>query len=98
MLFMDKEFQHIQYILDKILKTYHIEKEVKKEQLFGEWENIVGKNLADKCKPVKIEETILFLKAKNSVWRNELKLRQNDLLNLITKNIGNKVITRLRFL
>jgi predicted nucleic acid-binding Zn ribbon protein len=95
---MDKGFQNIQEILNKILKTYHIEKDIKKEQLFENWERIIGKNLADKCKPVKVEENILFLKVKNSVWRNELKLRQSDLLNLIQKNTGNKIITNLRFI
>ena len=79
-------------------QNYNIEKVVKKEQLFENWENIVGKDLSKKCRPLKTENNILFLKTKNSVWRNELKLRQKDLLKLIQKNIGNKIITHIRFL
>ena len=39
---------------------------------------------------------ILFLKVKNSVWRNELKLRQRDLLELIQNNTGHKIITHIK--
>jgi len=95
---MDKGFKDIQQVLNKLLKSYNIDKVVKKEQLFENWQNIIGKDLSEKCKPIKTENTILFLKAKNSVWRNELKLRQKDLLNLIQKNTGNKIITHIRFL
>jgi len=95
---MDKGFKDIQQVLNKLLKNYNIDKVVKKEQLFENWQNIIGKDLSEKCTPVKTENNILFLKAKNSVWRNELKLRQKDLLNLIQKNTGNKIITHIRFL
>ena len=95
---MAKGFQDIQQVLNKLLKNYNIEKVVKKEQLFENWETIIGKDLSDKCTPVKTEENILFLKAKNSIWRNELKLRQKDLLDIIQKKTGNKIITHIRFL
>jgi len=95
---MDKGFKDIQQVLNKLLKSYNIDKVVKKEQLFENWQNIIGKDLSEKCKPIKTENTILFLKAKNSVWRNELKLRQKDLLSLIQKKTGNKIITHIRFL
>lgn len=97
-LFMDKGFQDIRHVLNRILRNYNIEKEIKKEQLFENWSIILGKNLSDKCIPVKLEENILFLKAKNSVWRNELKLMQKELLNLIHEKTGNKSINNIRFL
>lgn len=95
---MDKGFQNIQQVLNKVLKDYSLEKDVKKEQLFENWEIIVGKNLSEKCSLIKMENNILFLKAKNSVWRNELKLREKDLLSLIHEKTGNKIIRKLRFL
>ncbi|MCK5032098.1 MAG: DUF721 domain-containing protein [Calditrichia bacterium] len=93
-----KGFQNIQKVLNKVLKNYSLENQVKKEQLFNNWDKIIGKELAEKCSPIKIENNILFLKAKNSVWRNELKLRQNDLLNIIHENTGNKLIMNIRFI
>jgi predicted nucleic acid-binding Zn ribbon protein len=95
---MGKGFQDIQKVLNKVLKNYNLEKDVKKEQIFENWEIIVGKNLSEKCTPIKQEENVLFLKAKNSVWSNELKLRQKDLLSLIHEKTGNKIIKKLRFL
>ncbi|MBT8386163.1 MAG: DUF721 domain-containing protein [Ignavibacteria bacterium] len=95
---MDKNFKDINQILNKVLVNYNLEGKVKKEQLFENWQNMLGKDLSDKCKPVKIEETILFLKAKNSAWRNELKLREKDLLNLVHKKIDKKIISKIRFI
>ena len=95
---VERKFKDIQVILDKLLRNYNLEIPVKRQILFDNWEKIVGKNLAEKCTPVKIENRILFLKAKTSVWRNELKLRQQDLLNIIYKNTGNKLIMEIKFL
>ena len=94
----NKDFQNIQQVLNKILKNYSLENQVKKNQLFSNWDKIVGKELAEKCIPIKMEYNILFLKAKNSVWRNELNLKQKDLLNIIYENTGNKLITKIKFL
>jgi predicted nucleic acid-binding Zn ribbon protein len=93
-----KGFQDIQQVLSKVLKNFSLENQVKKEQLFNNWNNIVGNELAEKCSPIKIENKTLFLKTKNSVWRNELKLRQNDLLKIIYEKTGNKLITNITFL
>lgn len=94
----NKGFQNIHHVLHKVLKKYSLENKVKKEQLFNNWDKIVGKELAEKCIPIKMENSILFLKAKNSVWRNELKLRQKDFLNIIYKNTGNKLVKNIKFL
>ena len=95
---MNRNFQDIHKILNNILENYNLEKGVKEEQIFNGWEKIVGKNLSDKCIPVKIEKNLLVLKAKNNIWRNELKLQQNDLLNLIYDKIGHRIINGLKFL
>ena len=97
-LHMHKKFKDISQVLNTVLANYNLETKVKKEQLFENWQNILGKDLADKCKPIKIEENILYLEAKNSVWRNELKLRERDLLNLVHKKIEKKIISKIRFL
>jgi predicted nucleic acid-binding Zn ribbon protein len=94
----NKNFQNIQLVLNKVLKNYGLENQVKNEQLINNWEKIVGKKLSEKCIPIKIENNILILKSKNSIWRNELKLRQKDLLNIIYESTGNKLITNIKFL
>lgn len=96
---MDKKgFKNIQQVLNTVLKNYSLENKVKKEQLFNNWNIIVGNELSEKCRPIKMENQTLFLKAKNSIWRNELKLRQKDLLNIIYEKTGNKLITNIIFL
>ena len=88
----NKNFQNIQQVLEKVLKNYGLENKVKNEQLINNWEKIVGKKLSEKCIPIKIENNTLILKSKNSIWRNELILRQKDLLNIIKLNNNDEVI------
>lgn len=91
-------FKDIQAILNKMLINYNLDGPVKRQILIDNWDTIAGKNLAEKCNPIKIENRVLFLKAKNSVWRNELKLRENDLLKIIHEKTGNKLIMNIKFL
>lgn len=95
---VEKGFKDIQVILDKLLTNYNLETPVKRQILFDNWVNIVGKNLAEKCSPINIENKTLFLKAKNSVWRNELKLREKDLIKIIHDKSGIKFIMNIKFL
>ncbi len=94
----EKRFKDIQKILESLLTKYGIEQQVYHEQLITNWEKIVGKTLSNECQPIQIENKILFLKVKNSVWRNELSLRQIELIDLISGNFRKNIITRINFL
>ena len=95
---VNKKFRNINEIIHIILKNYNLEYSVKKENLFENWKNIIGDKLYDKCKPVRMEDKTLILKAKNSVWRNELKLLQKDILQIIEQKTGKNYITKIRFI
>ncbi len=92
------EFKNIHYILDSLLEKQAIFPQILNERFLNEWKEIIGKDLSKQCYPVKSEKNILFLKTKNSVWRNELNLRQLEIIDLITAYFGKKIITKIQFL
>ena len=49
-------------------------------------------------KAVKVEREILFLKVENSVWRNELNLKQKIMVEKINNFFEEKVIRNIRFI
>lgn len=94
----EKSFQTVATILNKLLSNYHLSEVVEKERIFSNWKEIVGEKMARICQPVKFQNSILYVKTINSVWRNELALRQPDLLNLLAKQIKNSKVTKIIFL
>ncbi len=62
--------------LDEIIKEFTKEESVSSRlrayQVVGEWEKIVGPLISRNTEISRIENGILFVKASNSTWRNEL--------------------------
>jgi len=94
----DKKFQNIQTILNSLLSNYGIKTNVINERIIQEWNNLIGDTLAKQCWPVKIENGVIFLKTKNSVWKNELSLKQMEFLDIIRKKYGKNIINKIQFI
>ena len=94
----DKKFKDIQSVLDSLLNNYGIKNYVYYDRLIREWKNIVGNTLAKQCYPTKIENGVLFLKTKNSVWKNELFLRRFELIDLISNNYYKNIVKKIQFI
>lgn len=54
-------------------------------QLKDNWEQIVGRDLAQECKPLKIEKSILTIVANHPQWRQELIYYRHKLKESISK-------------
>jgi len=84
--------------ISALLKTYGIEKKVKEYQVIVEWPEIVGKKITEVTNTQKVVDGILFIKVKNSTWRQELFFLKPELLQKISKKIGPGIIADIRFL
>lgn len=84
----NKSFKELPSVLQDLLQKYQLDEQIRKEQILNNWEKIVGKKIARQCTPVRIEEKTLILQVKTETWKQELALRQGDLLNLV--NVQNK--------
>lgn len=93
-----KAVKDISTVLKSILDKYHLSDAIEKEQIFSNWEKLVGKDIAKMCKPVNFENNELTLQAKNTVWREELATRQKDLLNLLDGRIKSSLIKKIKII
>lgn len=64
--------------------------------LFGAWERVVGPEVAQHCRPVKLEDGELTLEASSTAWATQLRLLAGSLLRQIAAAVGHNVVTRLR--
>ena len=94
----DKNYRDLHSVLEKVLKDYNLSPTLAEEDLIDKWVEIVGAKLADKCYPVKLEEGELTIKTKNKIWRDELALRQQDLVNLLDRQIGSALVKKIKII
>ena len=53
--------------------------------LENKWKIIVGNEIANVTKIIKIEKKTLYIKCKNPTWKNELQYQKTEILKKINK-------------
>ena len=61
----------------------------KEKEIYIAWKKAIEKNIFDNTEIIKIEKNKIFLKAKNSVYRNEISFKKNNIIKRINKHIKN---------
>ncbi len=84
-------------LIFQFLESIGIKERVEEHFAFVYWDSVVGKEIARQTEPTKITRGILFVKVKDSVWRNELQYFKNEIIEKLNKRIGKKVIEDIKF-
>lgn len=81
-----------------LLRKIGIESKVKEFEVIVKWSSIVGERVAKSTHPERVVDGILFVKVKNSVWRNELIYMKKEILSNIDKTVGTGIIKDIRYI
>lgn len=79
--------QIINTTLNKLISDRGWEGGLGEGQIFTNWAEIVGTEIAAHCQPIKIEESRLIIQASATAWANQLKLIAPELLQKINAQI-----------
>ena len=82
-------------VLAKLVKARGWQQPAAEARVFGEWEKVVGADIAAHCRPVKLESGELTVEAESTAWATQLRLLAARLLARIAGEVGNGVVTRL---
>jgi predicted nucleic acid-binding Zn ribbon protein len=82
-------------VLAKLVRSRGWQKPAAEARVFGEWEKVVGADVAGHCRPVKLEDGELTIEAESTAWATQLKLLAAKLLVRIAGEVGNGVVKRL---
>ena len=81
----------IKKILPQKIAALKLENTMKLYDLSRDWDEILKKSLGDgwqkKSKPIRLKNKTLIIACQNSVWANELQLKESALLNKIRLKI-----------
>jgi predicted nucleic acid-binding Zn ribbon protein len=82
-------------VLAKLVKTRGWQKPAAEATVFGDWEKVVGEEVAVHCRPVKLENGELTIEAESTAWATQLRLLARKLLIQIARQVGPNVVTKL---
>jgi len=82
-------------VLAKLVKARGWEKPTAEATVFGDWAKVVGPDIAEHCRPVKLEDGELTIEAESTAWATKLRLLARKLLAGIAAQVGHNVVTKL---
>ena len=88
----------LQQALSELLESLGIESKVKRYQVLEQWPSFVGERVAEVSRPERLTGGLLFVKVKNSVWRNELLYLKAELIQKINGALGEEIVEDIRFI
>ncbi|MDP3714307.1 MAG: DciA family protein [Mycobacteriales bacterium] len=62
-------------------------------RVIGEWDRLVGPEIADHCRPTSLVDGALVLVAESSAWATQLRLLTRTLQKRLTEQVGEGVVT-----
>jgi predicted nucleic acid-binding Zn ribbon protein len=82
-------------VLAKLVAERGWQRPAAEARLFGEWDRVVGGDVAGHCRPSKLERGELTIEAESTAWATQLRLLARSLLKQIAAEVGNNVVTKL---
>lgn len=84
-------------VLNSLIKTLGIEKNIEQYKIFDLWNTIVGEQIAKVAQPERIHNGVLIVAVSNAPWRTELTFRKKEILEKIHLTLNSTSITDIRF-
>jgi len=70
-------------VLSRVISSLGIAKSYNGWQVVNHWPEIVGQKIASRAEAIRYEDGCIYVAVKESAWRQELSMRQEELLEKI---------------
>ncbi len=84
-------------LLGGVLATIDLDQAAASAAVGDNWEAIVGREVAEHCRPVGMKAGVLHARVDSSVWCQQLQLRSPEILAALRKFLGAGAPADLRF-
>lgn len=84
-------------VLKSTFQKLHIDQPIKKYSVWNYWEDIVGRNIASKAQPTRVQDKTLIVGVISHTWMTELTLMKTFILKKMQDKIENCPIQNIRF-
>jgi len=90
--------QKISNILDELIETRDWQKGIAEGNLFTDWREIVGAEIADHSSPITLYEGKLTIQTSSTAWSTQLRLMNDQILRKIQQSAPGAVVEELNII
>ena len=90
--------KHLKKAIEEAIDGAGIKSALSQEAAVVLWGSIVGEAVSSVTKAERVESGVLIVKVETAVWRQELHMQKEEIINKINKKIGTRAITEIRFI
>ena len=90
--------EHLKKAIKTAINKAGIENALKQESAVFLWKEVVGRKVSKAAKAEKVDRGTLIVKTDSAVWRQELQMQKEQLIEKINKKIGSEAIKEIRFI
>jgi predicted nucleic acid-binding Zn ribbon protein len=80
----------------ELAKTRGWSGRVAEGSVFGQWQTVVGEQIAAHANPASLRDGVLTVEAESTAWATQLRMVQAQVLAKIAASVGDGVVTSLR--
>jgi predicted nucleic acid-binding Zn ribbon protein len=91
------DFVHIRNILDDVLKPYRSKPDFELKNVWGLWDEAVGKTIAQNARPAAFKGKLLIVHVGSSSWIHQLQFLKNDMIAKLNTALGKPLIAEIKF-
>ncbi len=81
----------------RTLKGLKIDRRIKEETIILNWTKVVGERIAPQTQPLRVRDSILFVKVPSASWRNELVFLKANIIKELNQSVKANVIKDIVF-
>ena len=89
--------ERIDKVLVRTLKGLKIDRRIKQESVLLNWSDVVGERIAAQTEPLRVRDSILFVRVKSASWRNELVFLKSKIIHELNQSVRANVIKDIVF-
>jgi predicted nucleic acid-binding Zn ribbon protein len=79
-------------LVDRFLRAYRLDGKMEEMNIINNWEEIIGKAIANRTKSVRIHEKVLYIDMNSSVMRDELQQSKSLLMLRVNEYAGKEIV------
>ena len=90
--------KHLKKAIEEAIDSAGIKSALSQEAAVVLWGSLVGETVSSVTKAERVESGMLIVKVETAVWRQELHMQKEEIINKINKKIGTRAIREIRFI
>lgn len=92
-----REMQPVGGTLQSLLQKLGLERQLRTYDALVHWSDIVGKQIAQVARPLRLDADTLWVAVKNHIWTQELNFHKGTILKRLNERVGEERFKAIRF-